>query len=344
MFFSNSYICSVHRVTGIYLIVLLTFFLSEVGAQVIPSFGGSRTGTTGMQFLKISPDARSAGLAGNGIATVSDLSSTYWNPAGLVKLDSQKIHFQFGHTAYFADLAMEYGAVAFRFEESALALSIISLNSGDMNVTTEFQPNGTGEVFSSSSSTFSISFAKYLTDRFNFGVNLKLARESLAGINTNNALLDFGFQYDIGLANTRFAVSMTNFGFNVSPSGELKLLKLTGAESADDFEQISVPAVFRIGMAWDALTTNKHLLTALAQLNHPTDNNETFGLAAEYSYQDIFFWRMGYELGADEQGIPSFGAGLKTKRNFGSFSIDYGFNNKNRLGTTHRFTLGFGLI
>ena len=54
-----------------------------VQAQVLPAFGATRAGTTGMQFLKIGPDARSAGLSGNFVALVNDVSAVYWNPTGL---------------------------------------------------------------------------------------------------------------------------------------------------------------------------------------------------------------------------------------------------------------------
>jgi hypothetical protein len=36
---------------------------------------------------------------------------------------------------------------------------------------------------------------------------------------TDNAVVDFGFQYEVGKANTRFAVGVSNFGSNTEPSG-----------------------------------------------------------------------------------------------------------------------------
>lgn len=315
-----------------------------ISAQILPSFGGSRTGTTGMQFLKIGIDARSAGLSGNYIAVANDVASVYWNPSGMMKLDTQKIHFQFGQTSYFADIGISYGGLVYKTNGAAFGLSLVTLNSGEIPVTTEFQPFGTGETYSAVSSTIGLSFAKSLTNNFSFGITGKYARESIAGINVNNALFDFGFQYDIGLKNTKFAVSISNFGFNVTPEGKLKLLKLNGETDLNSFESVSVPAIFRIGFAWDAIKKEIHQLTFISQLNHPTDNNETLGLASEYIWKNIFFARMGYEFGIDEGGIPAFGIGIQAKRNFGIFRFDYGFNNKARLGSVHRFTLGVGLF
>lgn len=320
------------------------FALNQVSAQILPALGGSRSGTTGMQFLKIAPDARSAGLAGSMVAIANDVSSLYWNPAGISRIDTNRFHFQAGHTAYFADYAMNYVGSVVKVKDSYIGLSIINLNSGDIPVTTEFQPFGTGEVFRSNSFTLGLSYAKSLTDNFSFGVTGKYARESIAGVNINNALLDFGFLYDIGLYNTRFAVSLSNFGVNVQPDGSIQVLKLNGTFDENNFETVSVPAIFRIGFAWDAIKTDLHMLTLTTQLNHPTDNNETITLAGEYLWNNILYVRTGYEFGTVEKGIPALGTGLHFKRNFGILRLDYGFNNKERLGSIHRATIGLTLF
>jgi hypothetical protein len=326
--------------------LLFLFLLMQtpiINAQILPSFGGSRTGTTGMQFLKIGVDARSAGLGGNAIAIISDVAAVNTNVAGLAKLDTNRLHLQMGRNNYFADLGLNFGGIAYRPNaQTVWAVSLTSLVSGAMPVTTEFQPFGTGETFGYNAHILGISYAKTLTDNFSFGISTKYATEAIAGIKTQNALFDFGFQYEIGLANTRFAVSVNNFGLNVQPNGKITMLSLQGATDATDFEQISVPAIFKIGFACDAISTPMHKLTALAQLNHPTDNNETLGIGTEYMWNNTFFARTGYEFGLDESGLPAFGIGVRTQRNFGKLSFDYGFNNKVRLGSVHLFTVGVG--
>ena len=326
------------------LLLLFCVGFGNAQAQVLPSFGGTRAGTTGMQFLKIGVDARSAGLSGNYIAVVNDVSALYWNPAGITGLDTQRVHFQFGHTLYWSDIGISYGGLAYRMSGGGvLGLSLMSLNSGDMPVTTEFQPFGTGETFSVHNSLIGLTYAKALTDQFSFGLTGKWARESMAGIATNNAIFDFGITYNVGLMNSRFAVSVANFGVNVQPNGEIRRLNFKGTETIDEFEDVSVPAIFRIGFAFDPLVTELHKITAIAQLNHPTDNKETLGLGAEYNYKNIFFGRMGYELGVDEMALPAFGVGFQAPRNFGYMRFDYGFNNKTRLGSVHRFTVSIGI-
>ncbi len=318
---------------------------SGLRAQVLPSFGDSRTGTTGLQFLKIAPDARAAGMAGSLITDAWDPSAMYWNPAGLARMSGSRLQLMAGYVDYFAQSSLQHASVAYRMKgESALGLSLIYLDSGEMPVTTEFQPFGTGQVFRATDMALGLSFARTLTESFNFGVTAKYIQESLAGVHTRAMVFDFGFQYDVGLANTRFAVSVSNFGFNTTPKGSLEVTGLNGTTTVTTFEQIAVPAVFRLGFAWDAFRQAEHRWTLIGQLDHPTDNNETLGLGTEYSWKNLLYARAGYRFGVDEGGLPSFGFGVNLKRYFGQLSIDYGFSNKSRLGSTHRLTMKLGLI
>ncbi len=326
-------------------ILLLCASALSVRAQLLPSFGGSRTGTTGFQFLKIAPDARATGMGGCIIATVNDVSSLYWNPAGITKVDSQNLHLQFSQTLYFADVNLSYAGVVHRVsKQTYLGSSFEMLNTGDMPVTTEFLPFGTAQTFSANDIAVGISLGRILTESFSFGVTAKYVRESFADVHTGNAVVDFGFQYDVGKANTRFAVGVSNFGFNTEPKGTTEVFTLSGIDTVSSFEKIGVPAVFRIGIAWDAVKRKDHVFTLAGQLNHPTDNNETYSLGGEYSWKKILFARSGYEFGQDEKGIPNFGFGIRFKRNFGMLQLDYGFQDKSKLGSVHRFTFGISLF
>jgi hypothetical protein len=100
------------------------------------------------------------------------------------------------------------------------------MNYGRINETTEFQPTGTGRTFGISNYTITGSFARQLTNNFSFGVNAKFAQEGLAGVNTNNILFDLGLRYDIGIKGARFAVSLSNYGINVEPSGMFRFQNL----------------------------------------------------------------------------------------------------------------------
>lgn len=326
-------------------ILILLGIFSKAQAQILPSFGDSRTGTTGLQFLKIAPDARSASLAGSYNALVDDVAAVFWNPAGLTHIDSSKLHFQFGQTNYFAGIQQSY--FGFAYSKSRLnfwGFQVINLTSGEMPVTTEFEPFGNGQVFSASNLLVGISFGKILSENFSFGISGKYVYENIYDVYIHNGIFDFGFIYNVGMnGKTKFAVGISNFGFNVSPSGKVVVSTLNGDKIVENFENVAVPAIFRLGLATRVWDKNYHQLSLVAQLNHPTDNNETLGIGAEYNLKKILFLRMGYEIGSDQNTIPTAGFGINLQRYFGGVTLDYGFNNKDLLGNVHRITLGIRL-
>jgi hypothetical protein len=90
--------------------------------------------------------------------------------------------------------------------------------------------------------------------------------------------------------------------------------------------------------------SKNQILTLLAQLNHPTDNNETFAVGAEYGYKRLLFARTGWEFGSDEAyTFPTAGLGIRLPRKFGDFRFDYSLVTKSRMGNSHRLSLLFNL-
>jgi hypothetical protein len=323
------------------LIFCLVGWYLSADAQILPSFGNSRTGGSGMQFLKIPNDARSIALGGAVVGVTNDVSAMYWNPAGITRCDTGRYNFQLSHTRYYANASGNFGGVILKKgKHNFFGVQFQSLNYAAMEETTEWQPYGTGRSVQVNNVMAGLSYARILTDNFSFGVNSKWAHESIADVATNNVLFDLGLSYNIGLMYSKFGVSFSNFGMNVAPDGTVSILKMNGETTVSSFSEVSAPSTFRIGGALDPIHTNQHVLTLLAQLNHPTDNNETYAAGAEYSYKNLLFLRTGYELGSDERyTLPTAGFGMRLQRNFGVFRFDYGFSNKSMLGNLHRLTL-----
>lgn len=73
------------------------------------------------EFLNIGVGARALGMGNTGVATVNDVTSGYWNPAGLL---GQTSNIQVGlmHAEYFAGIAKyDYGAVSKRIDSNSVA-------------------------------------------------------------------------------------------------------------------------------------------------------------------------------------------------------------------------------
>jgi Type IX secretion system protein PorV len=325
-------------------IILLLIVTIRVEAQILPAYGDSRTATTGWQFLKIGPDGRSAAMSEAFLAVVDDVSSLYWNPAGITQLDTNKFNFAVDYVDFAAGTNLNFGGITYRIDDNTLVgVSLQFFDAGEMDVTTEFMPFGTGQTFRATDLGIGLTLAKELTDQFSFGVTAKYIREDLASVHNQNVVFDFGFQYDIGIQNTRFAVAISNFGFNTQPGGEIAVLNLNDSTSINEFTEIAVPTVFRLGFAWDAIKNDKHILTTALQLNHPTDNNETYSIGLEYGWKQLFYARTGYTFATDSGAFPAFGFGTKINRNFGSIRLDYGFNYLDNLGMVNKIGIAYTL-
>jgi len=327
-------------------VVLLLVFAGmvetvEAQRSILPSLGGSRSGTSGFQFLKINPDARSAALGGSNVADAMDGSALYLNPALLAQLDGNQVYL--GHTQYFADISLNYAGYVHRYRGMAFGASLMYLDSGTMDVTNEFNPTGTGQTFSTGHLAAGLSFAQQLTNLFSYGVTAKYLDERILDVKSQTVVFDVGFFYRVGDTGLRFAVGLSNFGIDATPSGELEREDLDGTVTERDFEDISPPTMFKIGAAYDVYSNDNISVVSTAQISNPSDNAEQFSLGTELTYMNQFHVRAGYEFGVDEALLPSFGVGFQLPVLGYGLGMDYGFSTRQYLGSLHRIALKFNL-
>lgn len=319
------------------IIYILLFLLTASGAtnaQLIPQLGNQRAGTSSFQFLKIGTGARATGMGETFVAVSNDITALYWNPAGLMQFKENGVHFS--HTEWFVDLNHEFFGGVYRFGgNNALGLSIISLNTPAMQKTTEFQPGGTGEYFKYGDLGVGLTFSRRLTEQFSFGITFRYVEETLAELKMRGYMFDLGTYYWTGLSNTRFAVTISNFGPQVKPIGSIR--SSTGV-TLSEFQQFPPPTMFRIGFAYDPIDNNINKLTTSIQLNHPNDNAENLNVGAEYSYKDFLFLRAGYKFNVESENY-SAGIGFKAPISITTASLDYSVANFKDLGFTHRLSL-----
>ena len=90
------------------------------------------------EFLAIGVGARSLGMSNASVAGVNDVTSGYWNPAGLMGIQS---NLQVGlmHAEYFASIAKyDYGAIGGKIDSvSAFGFSVIRFAVDDIPNTTQ---------------------------------------------------------------------------------------------------------------------------------------------------------------------------------------------------------------
>ncbi|GIK60837.1 MAG: hypothetical protein JETCAE03_30510 [Ignavibacteriaceae bacterium] len=307
-------------------------------SQLFPVLGDQRAGISTAQFLKIGVGGRAAALGESFIAISDDASALYWNPAGLAQFNKNQLIIS--HNIWVADINHDFiGAVYHLDSENSFGASLTAVTMDDMPVTTEFAPFGTGEYFSFTDIAISLSYARRMTDQFSFGGTVKYVEETLDKLKMRGVMIDLGTFYRTGLGSTRFAVTVSNFGAELAPDGDVVLI---GNRTNSEWQSFAPPTIFRVGFAFEPYETEEHRITTSIQLNHPNDNSENIVLGAEYAWQKMFFLRGGYKFNVDEQNY-SFGLGLNVPLSIAEFTLDYAFTNFQRLGSAHRFSIMLGL-
>lgn len=320
---------------------------ASASAQILPSYGEDRAGTSGFQFLEVPVDPRGAALGGTAVATARDASSLFWNPA--LASRGADTELQLSHLTYHAGVSMGYVAGIRRLGPVYLGAHIQTLNSGEMDVTDEFSgPAGTGETFSYLGVAAGLTVSQALTDLFSYGVTAKVVREGGADVNTTAGLLDLGVAYSIGQTGADIGVSIRNFGLNGTADGTLdRPTDDGGTVTVDEFEGVVPPTTFQLGIGYQALRAlDGHDLTVAGQLTNPNDNAERLNIGAEYIWNETLSVRTGYAFGAEEASTPTFGFGVAVPGLAGSGSrlrADYGFVRLDRLGSTHRIGISASL-
>ena len=309
-----------------------------VMAQLFPDLGGQRAGTAVAQFLKIGVGARGIGMGESYIAIANDAEALYWNPAGLTLFDKNSVFFS--HTQWLVDTQLEYAGLVFHLDPAnSVGVAVTYLHTEDMVETTVLQPFGTGRMFGFSDFLLGLTYARQMTTQFSFGVSVKFMQETIAELSMRGVLFDLGTYYQTGWKSTRFAVTVTNFGQDMAPTGTVRYQTLENEEvEVTSFQKFSPPILFRIGVAGEIIDNEIHRVTTSVQLNHPNDNTESINLGAEYWWRDKLALRAGYKTAQVEENF-SLGFGLHFPISMADFRLDYAFSNFGRLGYVNRFAM-----
>jgi hypothetical protein len=314
----------------------------------------TKVGTTAGQFLKIGVGARAVALGGAYVAEANDLAALYWNPAGLSRLRGSAV--QLAYTDYLADIEYNFAAVGTNLGSlGTIAASIIYLDSGDMTVRTTDRPDpdeAEAERFSVQNLAMQVSYAKALTDRFSIGTTVKYIQEKIWNSSASGVAFDVGLVFTTPFEPLRLGASMANFGPKMQMNGRDILftddpdaaqsgnVEVVNAEYLTD--KFSLPLLFRLGLAWDAVSTANHRIIILTDAAHPNDNSQYMNFGGEYSFRDLIFFRAGMRNVFEEDGEQgvTFGGGLNLRIDRSlRMRVDYAYADFGRLEQTHWFTL-----
>ena len=326
-------------------IVLKYFFLLTTLVQAQSGISPAdieRAGQSGWQFLKINGDARQAALAGAFTAISNgNANSIFGNPASLS--DVKNIDIQMNVLQWIAGISHQSVAVAVNLGDiGVVGASVAMLGYGDIPETMNESmgasgtaPVVTGKMFTANDIAGGLSYAKKITDNLSVGGNIRLMRQTIAELSMNNWSLDFGTIYYTGFRSLRIAITARNFGPDSRFGG-------WSEEFQTESDYVRMPLDFRAGLAMDFLDDDggPHLLTVIAEGDHPNDGKEKFHLGASYVYDGMFFIRTGYKFNYDVQKF-TFGAGITYEIAGAIGTVNSAYVDFGELTQVHMFSLGF---
>ena len=333
-----------------FLLCILAFLAVFTPAQAL----FTKIGMAGLPFLKIGV-GRCTGMGEAFVAVADDASAAFWNPAGLALVPKRSV--VVNHIDWVADINHEYLSFVVPTKAGNVGVSVTALSLGEFEETTIDTFQGTGRTFTGADIALGVSYARMFTDKLAFGLTAKVVSEQIWNVGTSGAAFDFGVHYNTGWRNLRLGMAIVNFGPDLKYSGGLldfthnpdwswpwTIEPIPGTYLTETFP---LPVIFRFGMAYDFIRTDKSYLTAAADLNHFNDVNEKVNVGFEYSLKPVTV-RAGYILNTDfsyaadvgwATGL-SAGAGFRFKLTPGlGLNFDYNYRDLGRLGGSHRVTL-----
>ena len=323
------------------LAIVLWIALAVMGMTTMAYAGSDgRRGTAGASELLIPVGPRGSALGGTIVADVLGIESMYWNPAGLGGSAGTEVLVT--HTQYFADMKLNYAGITTKAGGfGTLGLSVKILSVGDVIVTTEQAPDGTGEILHPTFSTIGMAWGRSFTDRVNFGAIANWVHEDVANNIADGLAFDFGVQYDADWRGLRLGMVLRNMGTSMEfsgpgfetsgrdPNADPNAGPRTVSFSSDAFE---MPSHLVLSASSALMSSNQQKLLALAAFQSNNFSGDQIRGGLEWGYREMATVRASYfgtftgtidpssgeetvafEGGDDLQEGLALGAGFKTR-------------------------------
>ena len=236
--------------------IIISLAVVALGSILVAQ--SSRMGSASSTQLLVVPSAKH--LSGGGaVASAQGMDAIFWNPAGLAASENN-IDAIFSNRQYIADITNSFFGVATSFGEYKMGVNVRTFNMGDIDETTVYFPDGTGQVFTPNFSILGASVARKLTENTSVGLNANLIREGFGRVSATGVAYDFGVQHKglAGLENLEVGFALKNFGQPMKYDGEGLGVFATasGSDRPEDYYKVDaasfdLPFVFDMGLKYN---------------------------------------------------------------------------------------------
>ena len=288
-----------YRYLSLALIVMLVI---PVG-QMAYAGNKDRSGQAGASELLINPWTRSSGWGNVNMAKVTGVEAIWGNVAGAAFTKGTQI--EFAYTDWLRGTGtsiMAFGLTQKVGDAGAFGLHVMSMNFGEVEITTTNSPDGGVGVYKPTMMNFALSYSKAFSNSIYAGIVVKMISESIADVSGFGIALDIGIQYVTGKnEQVAFGIVLKNVGPKMKFSGDgldIKALLPGGQETLNTVSQRSMafemPAQLSIGFAYDFLMPADNRITIAANFVSNSFSKDQFVVGLEYGFKNIFMLRAGY--------------------------------------------------
>ena len=293
---------------NIYSCVILLFLMGLIliPTDKVTAGNKDRSGQAGASELLINPWAKSSAWGAVNTANAIGVEAMFSNIAGMAHTTGTEIIFSYTNWLKGSDVNI----YSFGFSQKlgknkgVLGGSFMSMNFGEINVTTTSSPEGNQGIFKPSYLNINLSYAKAFSNSIYGGLNIKLISESIADASAIGIALDAGVQYITGSKDQiKFGVALKNVGAPMKFSGDGRSFRGIIPTHGNDNDLFTVyqgsakfelPATLRIGASYDFLIGEMHRITLAANFTSNSFTKDQFILGLEYALKYYFSLRAGY--------------------------------------------------
>jgi hypothetical protein len=347
--------------------LIIALFVTGV-LSVGNTFAGNedRAGEAGASQLLINPWVRSVGFGGANTASAIGLEAMNLNVAGMAYTSKTELMFTHKNWLSGSETSINsFGITQKLGEAGVLGFSIMSMDFGDIDITTVDLPEGGVGTFSPSYLTIDVAYAKAFSDRISGGLVVKIISESISNISSKGVAFNAGVKYVTGENDRiKFGIALNNVGPTMSASGEGLTFNNTDVNTNITSTQerrsatYQLPSLLNIGASYDfylaaskdsssSMIKSNHRLTLAGNFTANSFTNDQYRLGVEYGFRNMFMLRAGYVLESTAwfdsnkrttaYTGPAFGGSFVAPlgKSGSTFGIHYGYEMTERFSGTH---------
>ena len=278
-------------------------------------------GKSGLSFLKVGFNARNIAMGDFGVATATDVSALYYNPALIADYTSPQLTFT--HNQWIQDVSSEMFGASFPLFGLPFAVGINTTSVSEIEVRSK--PGELESTFDAHYFYGSLSTGFYVADNLSAGITMKYLYENLFSDDASGLGFDFGLRYKDVIEGLDLAASYSNVG-------SMNSLRQ---------EETELPADLRVGAAYnfplEQIQSQITLTGGVQKFTATEDTHIHFG--GEIFYDNLIALRGGYMSGYDSKGLTA-GLGLfwnNINFDYAFVPFDYGLGDSHIISLVYTF-------